>query len=200
MFKHVLSAAALLSLAAGLAIPASASSISYSAVMSGANEVPSNPSTATGFVNLTLTGDSLSIVLVYSGLTTVASAGHIHCCAGPGANAPVAVPFVGLPSAVSGSYSNTFDLTLASTYTSAFITASGGTAAGAEAALILALNSGLTYANIHNATYPGGEIRGYLTAATPEPNSLLLLATGLSGIASIFRTKFRSNSRFSSSL
>ena len=103
-----------------------------------------------------------------------------HCCALPGVAAIVAVPFTGFPSATSGTYSNTFDLTLSSTYNSAFVTAHGGTAAGAEATLIAGLDSGLAYVNIHNATFPNGEIRGQLE--TPLPATLPLLATGLGGL------------------
>ena len=37
---------------------------------------------------------------------------------------------------MSGTYTNTFDLTLATTYNAAFITANGGTVANAEAAFL----------------------------------------------------------------
>ncbi|MEP6731587.1 MAG: CHRD domain-containing protein [bacterium] len=57
-------------------------------------------------------------------------------------------------------------------------------AAGAEAALIAGLDAGNAYSNIHNAMYPGGEIRA-LVVATPEPASLALFATGLTAIAAV---------------
>ncbi len=50
-----------------------------------------------------------------------------------------------------------------------------------------ALNSGLTYVNIHTAMYPGGEVRGQLwpaaVAAVPEPQvwASLLVGMGLVG-------------------
>jgi hypothetical protein len=94
----------------------------------------------------------------------------------------VAIPFPGFPAATSGTYSNTFDLTSLATYTAAFVSSSGGTAAGAEATLIAALNAGHAYLNIHNAVFPGGEIEGFATAATPEPGSMLLLGFGLAAI------------------
>jgi hypothetical protein len=174
--------AGLMVLALGVALPASATSIPYQAVLSGLNEVPSNASTATGFATVTLSGDSLKVDLSFSGLTNTASAGHIHCCAPVGVVAIVAVPFTGLPAALSGTYSNTFDLTLASSYNAAFITANGGTPASAEAALIAALNSGNAYANIHDSpNFPNGEIRGQLLAV-PEPATLTLIGLGLAAL------------------
>jgi hypothetical protein len=73
----------------------------------------------------------------------------------------------------------TVDLTLAATYNAPFITQEGGTVALAEAGLIAALNSGNSYANIHDVNFPGGEIRGQIEQVVPEPSSLLLFGTGL---------------------
>lgn len=71
--------------------------------------------------------------------------------------------FAGFPLGVtSGSYSNILDLTQASSYNPAFVTANGGTTAGAEAALAAGFASGTSYLNIHSTTFPGGEIRSFL--------------------------------------
>jgi CHRD domain/PEP-CTERM motif len=49
-----------------------------------------------------------------------------------------------------------------------------------------ALEAGDIYANIHDSTFPGGEIRGQLVAVTttaaPEPGTLGLLAAGLAAL------------------
>jgi hypothetical protein len=81
----------------------------------------------------------------------------------------------------SGSFTQLLDLTLASSYNPAFITAEGGTVASAEAALVAGMENGESYLNIHTITNPGGEIRGFLDPV-PEPSSLLLLGSGLVGL------------------
>jgi hypothetical protein len=85
----------------------------------------------------------------------------------------------------------TVDLTLAATYNAAFITQEGGTVALAEAGLIAALNSGNTYANIHTANFPGGEIRGQIAQVVPEPSNLLLFGTGLIASMQAVRKRIR---------
>jgi hypothetical protein len=173
-----------------VATQATASIIVYTDVMSGANETPSNgsPAAGTAVVTVNTVANTLAVNITWSGLTAAASAAHIHCCAGPGVAAPVALPFNAFPAATSGTYNNggvAFDLTNAATYTSGFLTMGGGTAAGAETLLLNSLASGMTYTNIHDSNFPGGEIRGQL-AATPEPATLTLVA-GLLGLISVVR-------------
>jgi hypothetical protein len=170
-----------------LSIPCSLGAATiYTASLSGANEVPPISTPATGFITVTLNGDLLSVNESFSGMLAAVNGAHIHCCGPLGTNQDIAVPFTNFPAATSGTYAMTFDLTLAATYTPAFITSSGGTASGAEAALIAGLNGGQAYANLHDAVNPGGEIRGQL-AAIPEPSAEFLAGIGLIGLVLLRR-------------
>ena len=171
---------------------ARADQLVFTATLTGSQEVPPSGSAGTGsaLVTLDTATNLLTVNVSFAGLGSPTIASHIHCCALPGTNAMVAtaVPtFPGFPLGVTtGTYLMTFDLTVASTYNPAFITAHGGTVAGAMAAFIEGLNSGQTYLNIHTSQFQGGEIRGQLNAV-PEPASLLLLATGVMGAAGALR-------------
>jgi hypothetical protein len=169
-----------------------AAPITYTATLSGNNEVPANASPGIGFVEVDYDNilHTLTVDVTFSGLSANVTASHIHSAAGPTLNAGVAttVPtFPGFPLGVtSGSYLHTLDMTLAASYNPAFVTLNGGTAAGAEAALAASLAAGTAYFNIHTIQFPGGEIRGQLTSV-PEPTTMLLLSLGLIGVVGFSR-------------
>ena len=167
--------------------PMSAATI-FSTTLSGANETPPTASAGSGSAVVTLAGDTLSVSITFTGLTSPDIAAHIHCC-GIGIAAPIAVPFTTFPTGLTaGSFSASYDLTSAASYSAAFLTMYGGTAASAEAAFIAGLNGGLTYANVHSTLFPGGEIRGQL-AAVPEPATALLAGGVLAALALLRRKR-----------
>jgi hypothetical protein len=169
---------------------AKADQLAFTATLTGSQEVPptGSPGIGSALVTVDTVTNLMTVNVSFAGLLSPTIASHIHCCAPPGVNAIVAttVPtFPGFPLGVtSGTYLQTFDLTLASTYNPAFIAAHGGTVAGAEAAFLAGLTTGQTYLNIHTNLFPTGEIRGQLQAI-PEPATLLLLTTGIMGVGAL---------------
>ena len=157
----------------------------FDALLLGVTESPPNasPGTGTAQVVFDTTANTLSVDVSFSGLLGPTTASHIH--------APTALPltgsagvatttpyFAGFPIGVtSGSYSNTLDLTMSSSYNPAFITANGGTTASAEAALLSDMLADESYLNIHTTVFPGGEISGFLVQV-PEPSTMALVALG----------------------
>jgi CHRD domain len=187
-YNSILRRAVPVMLMVGIAVPGFAAPITFTAALSGANENPVNGSPGTGFatVLLDMTANTMEVNVTFSDLVAGNTAAHIHCCATSPTNAGVATTtptFTGFPSGVtSGSYVHFFDMTDASSYNPAFVTAQGGTIFTARNALFNGMLAGQTYLNIHSTTFPGGEIRGFLVQQVPESSSLPLLDIGIMAI------------------
>ena len=154
----------------------------YGATLAGSFVVLPTVSPGSGSALLTLNGDSLTIDLSFSGLLAPAGQLHIHCCPPVGVNAPLALVLPGFPMATSGTYSRVLDLLDPTTYTLGFRNnVGGGTAAGAEAALLAAFNSGNAYFDINNSMFQAGEVRGQI-GLVPEPATLTLVGLGALGL------------------
>ncbi|NRR29771.1 CHRD domain-containing protein [Oxalobacteraceae bacterium] len=157
--------------------------------LSGATEDPANTSLASGSGSFILDTSvhAFGISLSFANLEGPSAAAHIHCCTSAPSmgNAGVATQtptFADFPTGVnSGSYYHIFNTSQDSTWNAAFIAANGGTALGAEAALVQGLLNGTAYMNIHSAAYTGGEIRGFLLPV-PEPAGWTLMVLGAAGI------------------
>lgn len=165
------------------ASPASAAILLYTGTLSGSQEVPGSGSPGTGNALITVdnVANTVRVQLTFSGLIGTTVASHIHCCALPGGSAGVATQtptFANFPLGVtSGTYDQTFDFTLASSFNPAFITANGNSVTTARTTLFNGLANGLAYINVHTSTNPAGEIRGQLSAV-PEPASWMLMLVG----------------------
>jgi hypothetical protein len=157
----------LLAVALALCPVAARATTLFTAFLSGSEQVPVNFSPATGFGTVVLNDpmDQITVDLSWTGLTSPATAAHIHGAAGPGVNAAVMFPFSGVPNVTSGSIpEQVFAIT--------------PTQVGY-------LQGGLLYFNVHDAQFPGGEIRGQIHAAVPEPKALTLLALGLAALSGL---------------
>ena len=131
-----------------------ASIITKSLPMSAAQEVPTNPSTATGTIDLTYNRDTkvMSYKVTWSGLTDTLIAMHIHNTADPGFNAAVLQNIITSSNGIAAPgpkfiLSGTISATL-------YI---DGQVFKEENLL-----ANKYYMNIHTKKYPGGEIRGQL--------------------------------------
>jgi hypothetical protein len=180
-----------------VALPTAAATTVFVANLSGPAENPPNASPGIGFAQVTFNdlANTMRVQISFSGLLGTTTASHIHCCTAPPGTAIVATTtpnFPGFPLGVlSGTYDQTLDMGLATSYNPAFITAHGNSVATAEADLIAGMFAGQSYLNIHSSVVPGGEIRGFL-APVPEPQTYLMLAAGLGLLGFTVRRKAKS--------
>jgi len=136
-------ALALGSAAVTTAAPASATTRGYPAVFLDTQQEGGVPDTgAFGLFSYRIRGDQLCYTLIVRNLTTPAEAGHIHLGAA-GVKGPVVIPL---------------EVKRARTFTE--VTCVTPSTPGILDKL--AANPSGFYVNVHDATYPGGEIRGQL--------------------------------------
>lgn len=174
--------------------PAMAHESVYFGQLLGSSEVPVAATPGTGQVRITLDFDLLTmhVEASFSGLLGNVTAAHIHCCTSPGSNVGVASmtpSFSGFPTGVkAGSYDQTFNMALASSYSTAFITNNGGSAGTAFNALVAGLDAGKAYFNLHTSSFPGGEVRAVLTPV-PEPTTSGMALVGLALVGATLRAR-----------
>lgn len=194
MTHHLVLIAALTALSPGVA---QAVPILYTASLSGPAESPPNASPGTGnaLVAYDPVAHTLFVDVDFMDLIAPTTNAHIHCCTAVAADGTAGVAttiptFPGFPAGVTaGAYTQTFDLTEASSFNPDFVTLNGGTLALAESTLAAGLASGQAYFNIHTTAYPAGEIRGFLVASVPEPATFALLGLGFGGLLATRRKR-----------
>lgn len=147
----------------------------FGATLTGSQEVPPNASTATG-TGLFILNDAqteLTFNITYAGLIGGNfTAAHFHAPAPPGVNAGVVRGLSAAetgPAGTSGVMSGIWRST---------------DAQALSALRVSQLFAGTVYFNIHNAQFPGGEIRGQLQQV-PEPTTLTLLLVGAAGLVAV---------------
>jgi hypothetical protein len=137
----------------------------FKARLTGYQEVPAINSTGAASLKASVnsTGTVFTYTLTYTGLSGPAGAAHIHF-AQAGVNGGVvlwlcggggkpACPAAGVP--ITGTV-NAGDVAALPGV------AAQGMAAGDLTSVLKAMRAGVTYANIHTAAFPGGEIRGQI--------------------------------------
>lgn len=193
-------ALALTAVAVAIAPGAAAAAVfNYTVSLNAASESPAltpAQSVGTGFGTVVYDNalHTLALSVTFSNLTGTTTISHFHApttVSGVGSDAAASAAglagvatttptLVGFPSGVNaGNYNAVLDLTQASSWNPAYVTANGGTTAGAEAAFATALSQGRTYWNIHTSAFNGGEIRGF-PVLVPEPGAMALASAFLS--------------------
>lgn len=131
----------------------------FTARLIGFNEVPANNTAGHGELTFTMTSTKITFKLVYANLSGPPAAAHIHV-GQKNVNGGVSVFFCGgggqaaCPAAASGTVSGTI------TAANVVGPTAQGFSAGDLAAVERAIKAGVTYANMHTAKFPAGEIRG----------------------------------------
>jgi hypothetical protein len=179
-----------------MAVPAGAVTLTFVTSLDGASEDPPNasPATGSGRVTIDTLAKTMQVFFEFADLMQGLTAAHIHgptVVAGAG-NAPVMTQTPTFPDSplglTSGSYDQTFDMTLATSYNPNFINPLGGDPEVAFEALIAAIVAGKAYLNLHSSEFPPGEIRGFL-APIPLPGAAWLMLAGGAALAAAGRRR-----------
>ncbi len=138
------------------------------ASFTGYEEVPTVSSSGHGTLDLRIDDGAQTIeyTLTYGGLSTAAAASHIHLGARSTAGG-VSAFLCGGGSKPACPPGTTSDATVTGTIVASDVVGptSQGITAGELGELIDAIRAGVTYANVHTSTFPGGEIRGQINDA-----------------------------------
>jgi hypothetical protein len=133
----------------------------FAAHLIGYNEVPSLNTPGHAELALTVTSSTISFTLTYADLTGPPGAAHIHV-GQPGVNGGVSVYFCGGGGKPPCPPSNSGTVTGSISAADVVGPVAQGFTPGDIAPVIAALRAGFTYANMHTAKFPGGEIRGQI--------------------------------------
>jgi hypothetical protein len=147
MYRSISAGSLCLLLALGLAACNDDDQEQFAATLAASNEVPPNPSAATGSATFTVEATTITFELRVNGINAVTMA-HIHSGAA-GANGPIRVPLFTGPTtgAVNGTLA-TGTITAADVQGITFDV------------LLTELRTGTAYVNVHTTALPPGEIRG----------------------------------------
>jgi hypothetical protein len=130
-----------------LALSAVSRAETFTAYLTGAQEVPAAATTATGYARIVVNESTgqLTFTVVFNGLSSNQTASHIHAPAAIGVNTGVAINF-GAVGGTSGTITGTTTITPTQ---------------------LSQLRQHLGYVNVHSTNFPGGEIRGQLGVQRP---------------------------------
>ena len=166
MHKHVLKLATALSLGVAIACgsdkPTQPNTITYTATLTGASEVPAKTTNGQGTFlgTLNLTTNVLTYTVNYQGLGSNVTLGHIH---GPSDASNTANVIVNFAAPENGSGTLAVGAPQGQATGTVSLTGTVNTSRGISGdSLRKLLDAGLTYANIHTTVNGGGEIRGQI--------------------------------------
>lgn len=176
--------------------PARAHFIEAAGQLTGPGAGTASAATGNALVQLDLDLVTMRVVIDFTGLSGNSVTANLFVPTPPSgvgdiiANVPSLLAF---PAGVtSGTYDQTFDLTVAGSYNPAFITAAGGTVFDALQALHDAVEADSAFITITSTSFGGGEISGALTVV-PEPASLSLF--GLTAMGAVVGRAVRKRSK-----